>query len=296
MKLRHRLSSRAATIVLVAALGATAPFLTGTSHSASKRELEIWPGRRVLLVLPLGVSETWNSDPALGRAIVPLAQPGLQKALTGTGKFSVTLPYRFDPVLRRGLTEKRIAENDLTALLASPSLETSRPVVDKLMFDQPVMTADVQLEEVRIGGTPNAPTVQLQVSGKLYEQGNPNPLKAIVVTSKPTRGRTPAERLVAAADQAFLEIAAEFVQAPPAFELPAPVAPAPTKAGTGSTPAPATIGPSETQAPTPTLTPGVPVTPPNSLSPAPGVPFVPVLPPAQPPLGIAAGEDATIAR
>ena len=300
MKPRHRLSSRAATIVLVAALGATAPFLTSTARTAPKRQLEIWPGRRVVLVLPLGVSSTWNSDPALGRAIVPLAQPQLQKALANTGKFSTTLPYRFDPVLRRGLTEKRIAENDLTALLSAPSLETSRPVVDKLMFDQPVMTADVQLEEVRVGGTPKAPTVQLQVSGKLYEQGNPNPVKSVVVTSQPARGRTPADRLAVAADLAFMEIAREFVEPPPAFELPVPVAPTPTPKATRPGVAPATPATPGNTAPTATIdtvppaVPDIPVSPPSSISPAPGVPFVPQLPPAQPPLGIAAGQDPTV--
>jgi hypothetical protein len=297
MKLRHRLSSRAATIVLVAALGATAPFLTNTAHSAPKRELEIWPGRRVVLVLPIGVAPTWNSDPALGRAIVPLAQPQLQKALYNTGKFSTTLPYRFDPVLRRGLTEKRIAENDLTALLSSPSLITSRPVVDKLMFDQPVMTADVQLQEVRVGGTPKAPTVQLQVSGSLYEQGNPKPVKSITVTSEPVRGRTPSERLAAAADLAFMEIAREFVEPPPAFELPVPVAPAPTTKPTrpGSAPVtPARTPTTPAMGAVPPAVPDIPMSPPNSLSPAPGVPFVPQLPPAQPPLGIAAGQEPTV--
>lgn len=291
MKSRHRLSPRAATIALVAALGATAPFLTSVALTAPKNQLQIWPGRRVLLVLPLGVSETWNSDPALGRAIVPLAQPQLQRALINTGKFSVTLPYRFDPVLRRGLTEKRVAENDINALLATPSLATSRPVIDKLVFDQPVMTTEVKLEEVRIGGTAKLPTVQLQVSGRLYEQGNPNPVKSITVTSDPARGRTPSDRLVAAAAQAFQLIAAEFVEPPPAFDLPAPIAPTPTP-GAAAPVRPATPA-------TPSVAPVAPapaVTAPNRLSPELGAPFVPQLPAAQPPLGIRAGEDPTVGR
>lgn len=296
MKLRHRFPSRAATICLVAALGATAPFLTSIAATAPKKQLEIWPGRRVLLVLPISISTNWNSDPALGRAIVPLAQPQLQQALTATGKFSVTTPYRFDPVLRRGLTEKRVAENDLNALLASPTLETSRPVVDKLLFDQPVMTADVELVEVRVGGTPKVPTVQLQVSGKLYEQGNPNAVKSLVVTSPPTRGRTPSERLIAAAGLAFAELAAEFVNPPPAFDLPAPVAPTPTPAAKGTAPttpvAPTT--PATPAIPIAPVAPAIPLTPPGTLAPAPGAPFVPQLPAPQPPLGIAAGQEPTL--
>lgn len=90
----------------------------------------------------------------LGRAIVLLAEPELQKALIGTGKFSPTLPYRFDPILRRGVKENQLTEEDITALLASPSLATSQPVLDKLTFDQPAMTTEIFLEELTIGGTP----------------------------------------------------------------------------------------------------------------------------------------------
>lgn len=299
------LSPRAATFVLVAALSASAPLLTSPVQAAPKAQLQIWPGRRVLLVLPLAVSPTWNADPQLGRAIIPLAQPQLQRAFYNTGKFSTTLPYRFDPVLRRGITEKQIAENDITALLADPSLTTARPVIDKLNFDQPVMTTEVFLEELTVGGTSDKPTVQIQASGKLYEQGNPNPIKTVSIRSNAATGKTPSDRLTAATDQVFKEIAEAFVEPPAAFDLPLPVAPAPTAAnqkGKSGSPAMGAnlggpMGGTPVGTPVPMApAPMSPTAPPNSLSSTPGAPFVPQLPAASPPLGVTAGEGTTIGR
>jgi hypothetical protein len=302
MNTRSRLQSRAAIITMIAALGATAPLLTAPAQAKPKPQvLEIWPARRVLLVLPLSVSTNWNSDAALGQAIIPLAAPELQRELTETGKFSITLPYRFDPVLRRGLVEKRIAENDISALIATPTLATARPVIEKLAFDQPVMAADVKLEELRVGGTAKEPTVQLRVSGQLFEQGNPNPIKSVSITSDPMPGRTPSDRLRAAAGNAFSLLAAEFVAPPAAFDLPAPIevappetAPAPGAPANGAPApgAPATAGailanPGTPRAATPA--PMSPVSRPNPLTTAPGTPLVPMLPTGQPPLGVGAG-------
>ncbi len=300
MKYRSALSPRAATFALVAALGASAPFLTSPSQAAPpKAELQIWPGRRVLLVLPIAISPTWNADAQLGRAILPLAQPQLQQALYNTGKFSTTLPYRFDPILRRGLTEKQIAENDITALVKDPSLTTARPVIDKLNFDQPVMTTEVFLEELTVGGTSKLPTVQIRALGRLYQQGNPDAIKTVSIRSNAIGGKTPSERLIGATGQVFREIAAAFVEPPAAFDLPMPieVAPAPT-AVTGQPARPATNGGAMGNMTGSTMAPARPatVTPPNSLSSTPGAPFVPQLPAAQPPLGVTAGEGTTVGR
>lgn len=321
MKYRLSSSTRAATLTLVAALGAGAPFFSSVAHAAPKPRLEIWPDRRVLLVLPLQVAPTWNADPQLGKAILPLAQPQLQQALTNTGKFSVTLPYRFDPVLRRGLTEKQLAENDITTLLSTPTLANSRPVIDKLNFAQPAMTTEVFLEELTIGGDSKKPTVQLQVSGKLYEQGNPNPIKSETYRSKPAGGKTPSDRLIAAARDAFNGLAMIYVEPPAAFDLPAPPASVEAKVSTngkkgngknampasnaaektnsspnssgnaaGTAAGNATPMPMEAPAPLPsTATP-------NALPNTPGAPLVPQLPAAQPPLGVTAGADTAVAR
>ncbi len=325
MKYRLSSSPRAATLTLVVALGAGAPFSTTLAQAAPKPQLQIWPDRRVLLVLPLQVAPTWNADPQLGQAILPLAQPQLQQALTNTGKFSVTLPYRFDPVLRRGLTEKQLAENEITTLLATPTLANSRPVIDKLNFEQPIMTTEVFLEELTIGGDSKKPTVQLQVSGKLYQQGNPNPVKSETYRSQAVGGKTPSDRLIAAARDAFTGLAMIYVEPPAAFDLPAPVevaapvakgkgkgkkgnggkaVPASASTASGSTAmsssAPVGTAPVAAGADTSAaITPPAPLpstATPNALPIAPGAPLVPQLPAAQPPLGVTAGADTAAGR
>ena len=316
MKYRFVSSPRAATLSIVAALGAVAPFSTPTASAAPKPQLEIWPSRRVLLVLPLQVSPTWNADSQLGQAILPLAQPQLQQSLTNTGKFSVTLPYRFDPVLRRGLTEKQLAEDAITKLLSAPTLENARPVIDKLNFEQPVMTTEVFLEELTIGGDSKKPTVQLLVSGKLYQQGNPNPIKSETFRSRAVGGRTPSDRLIAAANDAFSGLAMTFVEPPAAFDLPAPIEVAPppeadakgdTKgkgkatvvtpaSGTDSSATPVRAGTSGGATAMPPIAAPAPLpstATPNALPAAPGAPLVPQLPAAEPPLGVTAGEGTT---
>lgn len=299
MNLRSRSRARAATFLLVAALGATAPFLTASmrdavARPASKNKLEVWPGRRVVMVLPLTTASTFNSDPQLGQAILPLAQPQLQQAMANTGKFSVTLPYRFDPILRRAVADKKLTNDDVSSLLQTPSLETARAVTDKLTFDQPVMIAEVKIEELRAGGTAKQPTLQIQASGRLYEQGSPDAVRSVVVTSQPARGEEVGDRITAASADVFNQIAAQFVEPPAAFQLPLPTpvepTPTPTAQGSAATPS-ATPTATPGSAPTPTTPPLV--APPNSLAPAPGTPFVPQLPAAQPPLGIAAGGEPT---
>jgi hypothetical protein len=290
MNTRSRLNARAATLSVVAAFSALAPCLTLPAHSASKKQqpqLEIWPGRRVLLVLPITLSADWNADTSLGNAMIPLAQPQLQKAFTATGKFSTTLPYRFDPVLRRGLVEKQISQDDIDALVKSATLDTAKPVVSKLSFDQPVMVAEVTLDELRIGGTALIPTVQIKATGHLYQQGAPDLaiVKSIVVTSHSETGKTPTERLTAAAADAFNDIAAGFAAPPPAFDLPMPVETAPA-AGTAAAPAAGT-SPAAPAAPAPMN----PVATPNSLPIVPGTPFVPAIQAGQPPMGVGAGAN-----
>jgi hypothetical protein len=87
----------------------------------------------------------------------------------------------------------------------------------------------------------------------------------------------------------FQEIATEFVAPPPSFSLPGVSAPAtPTPTVTPVTPAPITV--------TPIPPTSAPVKAPNSLSPQPGGPFIPVLPPAQPPLGITVPNEPIAGR
>ena len=289
-------------LALCAVAASSAPlFAPPSAEAAPRRTLELWPGQRVLLVLPLKVGPDWNAGPELAEAIQPVIRPQLQRALTDTGKFSVTLPYRFDPILRRAVSDKRLSDDVVSALVANPTLETAQPVFSNLTFNQVPMVADVQMEELRVGGTQKKPTVQLVMSGRLYEIGGNGPFRNVTVTSRSFAGRTPADRLQAAANDAFQEIAQQFVAPPAAFELPlppAPVAPAPkpkAPTGSGATTPNGGSGRPLTAAPGSGGVNAAGATP-NTLSPAPGGAFVPQLPPAQPPLGIAVPQEPTLAR
>lgn len=295
-----------ALLALCAVSAGFSPLLCPTpAHAARRRPmLEIWPGRRVLLVLPLKIGPDWNAGPELAQAIQPLVRPQLQQALTDTDKFSVTLPYRFDPVLRRAVSDKKLSDDVVSALIANPSLETALPVFSSLTFNQTPMVADVQLEELRVGGTAKAPTVQLQVSGKLYEVGGNGPFRNVVVTSRAFGGRTPEARLQAAAADAFREMAMQFIEPPEAFQLPALVAPAPATSAGAATPATGeasgkmlTGEPTADSAMAGSATPKAPAATPNSSAPTgQGGSIIPQLPPAQPPLGVAVPQEPTVAR
>ncbi len=281
----------AVTLAISAVAGTS---LVQSAQAAPK--LQIWPGQRVLMLLPIAAADDWKGDAQLGTAVPRLVQPELQKALEKTRKFSITLPYRFDPVLQRSITEKRIPEADVRTLLATPTLDNARPLMDKLHFDQPAMIADVELLDLTVGGSAKAPSLQLQFSGRLYEQGNGAPIKSIVVRSASVSGSTPEQRILRAADLAFAEIAAQFVAPPPSFALPSMVLPTPP-APAPVVPAPVVTAP-ETNVGAPpamTLPSAAPVTPPNSLSSDSQAPFVPKLPPARPPLGLSIqGDTASI--
>ncbi len=260
--------------------------------------LEIWPGQRVLLVLPLTVGPDWNGGPELAEAVKPLVRPIIQQALTDTDKFSITLPYRFDPILRRAVVENRISQDIITPFVDTPSLATAQPVFTQLKFEQVPMATEIQLEEIRVGGTAKKPTAQLQMSARLYEIGGSAPFRSVVVTSDAVEGRTPEARLQNAAADASRQIAEFFIKAPDTFQLPAALLVeneqtkmdadkmtadkmAADKMAAGEMPA------------KPTTKETMPKAQPNGAAPPTGMSPIPVLPPTQPPLGVdPAGEKA----
>ena len=295
-------AQRGALLALsVLGLGAGAlllPALTPSAQAKSKKpELELWPGQRVLLVLPLTVGPNWNGGPELAEAVKPLLRPIVQSALTNTGKFSVTLPYRFDPVLRRAVVENRISQDIITPFVNQPSLATAQPVFSQLKFEQVPMVAEVQLEEIRVGSNKTKPTLQLQMSAKLYEIGASGPFRSVVITSDAVEGRTPEARLQNAAANASQQIAAFFVKAPDTFELPASLiveSDESKMANGGAMPSNGAM-PNTSAMPNAsgTTKPMMPSSQPNAMAPQPGVSAIPVLPPSQPPLGLdATGEKA----
>ncbi len=317
MKFRLRLQLRATATFALVALGATAPFWTPPARTAEtvkasskkpaamlQKPSEYWPGRRVLIVLPVKPGAAWSADAELARALAPLAQTQLQEALGATDKFSATSAHRFNPVFQRALLEKRLTEEDITPFVAAPSLEGAQGIVSKLTFEQPLMIADVRLEELIPGGTVKAPTTQLRISGKLYEQGTAEPVKTLEVTSRPAGGKTPDVRVSAAARQAFDELAHGFVTRLPVPNLvelmppPPEPTPRPRPGRRGKRPATSAMVPNPipSSAPTPGAAPVAPsvappaVATPNIIPSTPGAPIVPQLPAAQPPLDIAPGE------
>ena len=279
----------------------------------SQSRLEIWPGQRTLIVLPLTVSETFLSadgttqggagSSALASALVPLLSSELSTALTNTDKFSITRPYKFDPLIRRALAEQTLTAEAASAFIEQPGLSNSQTVLGQLGLEQPGMVAQVVLQSLRVGGTSTAPTVQMSVRGDLYQTGGDTPtqpFRTITVTSKPFIGKTPEDRLRAAAEQAFGDIAAAFVEPPVEFDLPLPTAPAKgmmtgvAPGGTTTTPAmgdlPAQTPGGDTSAPAMPMTPPTPMSPAMPMTPngtnTGNAPVAPQLPGAMPPLGL----------
>src|SRR5689334_3144615 len=76
---------------------------------------EVWPGRRVVLLLPLKLSDNWNADPLWGQRLLKPSEHRLRSALESTGKFSVIQTYQFDPVLQRAMQEKLIDKAQVDA-------------------------------------------------------------------------------------------------------------------------------------------------------------------------------------
>lgn len=272
------------------------PALTIAPAQAAKAGsgIEPWQGRRVLLLLPLQLGEGFNADRAFGQAILPQAESLLQKQLQATGKFSVIQAHRFSPLIQRGLQEKRLTEAQVADFLKAQTLENANTFLNQFVFDRPAMIADFRLEEVRAISDPKRPSVQVQVSGRLYGAGNPIAIKSPVSTSEPARtGRNNIERFLAAANNAFMQAAMEMVAPLQDIEFPN-VEPAPAAVGTATPAAPNTATPNA-GAPasgTPDATTSANPAPVAGDRPITGSPSassagsVPQLPPARPPLGI----------
>jgi len=296
------------------------------------------PADGSLTAAPVSSATAVSGSDELANALVPLISGQLSRALQNTGKFSLISPYRFDPILRRGQNEQQISDEDLTTFVTTPTLEGAQSVLPKLSLDQPGMIAQITLENLQVGGTPQSPTVTVRMHGDLYQVPNatlttsadapagtdasaatttpapapanptappaPQLFRTLTVTTRAYPGATPEDRLRAATNEGFNDIAAAFVAPPAEFDLPAPIAPPPaantkaggkTSKGTG-TPSNTTKGNTETGKGTSsgkTNTPLVPAAPtdatitaPNPLSPSSNAPIAPTLPPAAPPLGL----------
>jgi hypothetical protein len=217
--------------VLIALTGACLlPALPASAQSKQQRlsSREVWPGRRLVMLLPLQLSDNWNADPQFGQSLLRPAEFSLRRALENTGKFSVVQPYRFDPVFQRAVTEKRITKDQLDALVDTPTVQTASGVLANLGFELAPVIADFRIEEVRASGTEKNPAIQVQVLGKLYDLNSAAATQTKVFTSDPIKQRgSQFDTVIEAAANAFQMVANDFVKPPAEVELPR-VAPPPT--------------------------------------------------------------------
>ena len=297
-------------ILIVTLAGVSGVLLHSPSAIAARkgpRLLQAWPGRRVVLLLPVHLSDHLNIPQDFAEALVPTEQVYLRDALEGTGKLSVIMPFKFNPVLVRAVQEKRVSQDELNTFLGNPTVDGGRDLLGKITFDQAPLIADFTLEEIRPGGTTANPTLQVQITGHLYSLESPDATpKTVVITSDSVKQRaTTAEAILEAVANAFGQAAGELVRGPEDLQLarPEPVRsqPAPKPVATPKpTPVPTeapTPAPTEAPTPTPVPTPATAVTQVMPSAPMPGAggnsSNPPVLPAPAPPLGITVPQTPT---
>jgi hypothetical protein len=292
----------ALTVAGALTVAIASPFGTSAVPSAAAAPVavrELWAGQRVLMLLPLGLGEGWNSTDAVGAAVLPEAGQRLRSILEGTGKFSVIEGHKFSPILMRAVQERRITKAQLDALLADTTLGNARIVLSKIGFENAPFIADFRLEEVRAGGTKSKPTVQMQVSARLYELGGQTASNTVVVTSKAVSGgKNDLERMLLAAQDAFAQATAQLLT-PPSDTIVLPRATPEPKGKKPVPPAPVMTPVSPPVEPTPVQPPAPSVTLPGDVSITGasdrGSSGVPQLPAPEPPLGIAVPDAPTVA-
>jgi hypothetical protein len=224
-----------------------APLAMGTAQAESQLTIrsapisgfhapEPWFGQRPLLLLPLEYGPDFNIDQKQFDPLLTYAEQALQADLMETGKFSVFQVNDHSPALSRAVLDEKVTQDQLDTLVKAPTLDNANTVLAAMQFDTPPLIAVFSLGKITTyslppkAKKPQAPVVQAQVTGKLYELGNTTPIKSIVITSdlKPKNeiGFWPNDRILMAIDNAGIQIANRFVMAPAPLNLPAPVGPA----------------------------------------------------------------------
>jgi hypothetical protein len=212
---------------------------------------EPWPAQRTVLLLPLQFGPGWNLDKERAAAIMPEAEQKLQVALQRTGKFSTTQVHRYNPIFLRAVQDKLLTKEQVDAIVAAPTLQNVQEALSKINFRQAPLIAEFSMEEITTEAGAPVPNVRAQVTGKLYEATDGVAIRTVVVTSDPqplyyTRKkgkntvyvrRSSSERVLSAANNAFDQIAKEFVKPLEDITLPEPVIPE------GMTPVTGTVTP-----------------------------------------------------
>lgn len=226
------------------AVAGAAPTRTTASQDGAVFGREPWPAQRVVIIMPIQLGPGWNLNREQALPILPTAEQKFQQALQRTGKFSTTQLHRYNPIFLRGIQDKILTREQVDAIVAKPTLEEVQRALSLMRFEQPPLIADIALDEVTVEASPTAPALRSQVTGRLFEANNPVAIRTISVTSDPTplyvarkKGketvmvrRSTEDRIIAAADNAFNQVARGFVQPIASLELPEPVAPVPVPA------------------------------------------------------------------
>lgn len=235
---------------VVAPLAVTAlfaPLALGTAQAAQELTIrsapisgfhapEPWYGKRPLLLLPLQYDADFNVDQKQFQSLLTYAEQAVQSELMQTGKFSVFQINDHSPALMRAVLDEKVTQDQLDTLVKSPTLDNANTVLTAMQFDTPPLIAIFSLGKITTyslpprGNKPQAPVVQAQVTGKLYDLNNTTPIKSVVITSdmKPRNemGFWPNDRILLAIDNAAGQIAERFVAPPAPLNLPVPVGPA----------------------------------------------------------------------
>lgn len=195
-----------------------------------------WLGKRPLLLLPLQYSPDFNVDQKQFSSLLTYAEQAIQANLMETAKFSVFQVNDHSPALMRAVLDEKVTQDQINTLVKSPTLENANTVLSAMQFDTPPLIAVFSLGKITTyslppkRNKPQAPIVQAQVTGKLYDMGNTTPIKSVVMTSdlkpKNQMGFWPNDRILMAIDNAAGQIADRFVMAPAPLNLPVPVGPA----------------------------------------------------------------------
>lgn len=199
-------------------------------------EPEPWFGQRPLLFLPLQYDSDFNIDQKQFDSLLTYAEQAIQANLMETEKFSVFQINDHSPALMRAVLDEKVTQDQLDTLVKSPTLDNANTVLAAMQFDTPPLITIFSLGKITTYSLPpkgkkvQAPIVQAEVIGKLYELGNSTPIKSITMTSdlKPRNqmGFWPNDRILMAIDNAAGQIADRFVAPPAPLNLPAPMGPA----------------------------------------------------------------------
>ena len=226
-----------------------APMAWGTAQAAPQPQLTIrsapisgfhapepWYGKRPLLLLPLQTGTDFNIDQKQFQPLMTYAEQAIQSDLMQTNKFSVFQINAHSPALMRAVLDEKVTQDQVDTLVKSPTLDNANVVLKAMQFDDPPLIAIFSLGKITTYSLPSkhnqpqAPVVQAQVTGTLYNLGDTTPIKSVVITSdmKPEHelGFWPNDRILLAIDNAASQIADRFITPPAPLNLPVPVGPA----------------------------------------------------------------------